>query len=102
GAQVAPEPELMQEYGVSRATVRQALAALVADGLLEIRRGLGTYVTAPRFEHTIGGFYSFSREIERHGLVPGTQVLDLRTMPAVEVVAESLGIPAGTKVVALR
>ena len=82
GAQVAPEPELMSEYGVSRATVRQALAGLVAEGLLEIRRGLGTYVTARRFEHTIGGFYSFSREIERHGLVPGTRVLGLRTEPA--------------------
>jgi GntR family transcriptional regulator len=102
GAQVATETELMVEYGVSRATVRQALAGLVAEGLLEIRRGLGTYVTAPRFEHTIGGFYSFSREIERHGLEPGTKVLDLRTMPAVDIVAESLGIPAGTKVVALR
>jgi GntR family transcriptional regulator len=102
GAQVPTEPELMAEYGVSRATVRQALAGLIAEGLLEIRRGLGTYVTAPRFEHTIGGFYSFSREIERHGLQPGTKVLDLRTMPAVDVVAESLGVPVGTKVVALR
>ncbi|MDQ6794324.1 MAG: GntR family transcriptional regulator [Chloroflexota bacterium] len=102
GAQVAPEPELMAEYGVSRATVRQALAGLVADGLLEIRRGLGTYVTAPRFEHTIGGFYSFSREIERHGLQPGTKVLELRKEPAADVVAEALGVPAGTEVVALR
>jgi GntR family transcriptional regulator len=102
GAQVAPEPELMAEYGVSRATVRQALAGLVAEGLLEIRRGLGTYVTAPRFEHTIGGFYSFSREIERHGLVPGTTVLDLRTQPAGDDVAEALDIDPGTAVVALR
>jgi GntR family transcriptional regulator, N-acetylglucosamine utilization regulator len=102
GAQVAPEPELMAVYGVSRATVRQALAGLIAEGLLEIRRGLGTYVTAPRFEHTIGGFYSFSREIERHGLQPGTTVLDLRTKPAPDVVAEALGIPTGTPVVALR
>jgi GntR family transcriptional regulator len=102
GAQVAPEPELMTEYGVSRATVRQALAGLVAEGLLEIRRGLGTYVSARRFEHTIGGFYSFSREIERHGLVPGTQVLWLRTEPATELVAEPLGLEPGAEVVALR
>lgn len=102
GAQIAPEPELMAEYGVSRATIRQALAGLVAEGLVEIRRGLGTYVTAPRFEHTIGGFYSFSREIERHGLQPGTRVLALRTEPASEVAAEALGVPAGTEMVALR
>jgi GntR family transcriptional regulator len=102
GAQVPTEPELMGEYGVSRATVRQALAGLIAEGQLEIRRGLGTYVAAPRFEHTIGGFYSFSREIERHGLKPGTRVLELRTEPAAEVVAEALGVPTGTEVVALR
>ena len=102
GAQVPPEPELMAKYGVSRATVRQALVGLVAEGLLEIRRGLGTYVTARRFEHTIGGFYSFSREIERHGLQPGTRVLDLRTQPAADDVAEALGLVPGTPVVALR
>jgi GntR family transcriptional regulator len=102
GARIAPEPELMAEFGVSRATVRQALAGLVADGLLEIRRGLGTYVSARRFEHTIGGFYSFSREIERHGLQPGTRVLDLRTTPAAEDVAEALALDRGTPVVALR
>jgi GntR family transcriptional regulator, N-acetylglucosamine utilization regulator len=102
GAQIAPEPELMEEYGVSRATVRQAMAGLIAEGLLEIRRGLGTYVTARRFEHTIGGFYSFSREIERHGLVPGTRVLELRTQPATDVVADALSLVPGTPIVALR
>jgi GntR family transcriptional regulator len=102
GAQVPPEPDLMAEFGVSRATVRQALVSLVAEGLLEIRCGLGTYVAAARFEHTIGGFYSFSREIERHGMTPGTRVLELRTLPATETVAEALGLVTGTAVVALR
>jgi GntR family transcriptional regulator len=102
GAQLATEQDLMEDYGVSRATVRQALAPLVGQGLLEIRRGLGTYVAAPRFEHTIGGFYSFSREIERHGLQPGTRVLDLRTEPADEAAATALDKPVGTAVVALR
>jgi GntR family transcriptional regulator len=102
GAQLAAEPELMEQYKVSRATVRQALGSLVAEGLLEIRRGLGTYVTPPRFEHTIGGFYSFSREIERHGLKPATKVLELRREAAPEIAADALAVPLGTEMVALR
>lgn len=102
GAQVETELELMDRYGVSRATVRQALGGLIALGTLEVRRGLGTYVAAPRFEHTIGGFYSFSREIERHGLQPGTTVLELRTEPAPDDVAEALDVAPGTAMVSLR
>ena len=102
GAQLPTEVELMDRYGVSRATVRQALRELVAEGLVEIRRGLGTYVTQRRFEHTIGGFYSFSREIERHGLEPRTRVLGLGVEPADEAVASALGLDAGRAVVALR
>jgi GntR family transcriptional regulator, N-acetylglucosamine utilization regulator len=102
GARLETELDLMQRYRVSRATVRQALAPLIAQGQLEIRRGLGTYVAPPRFEHTIGGFYSFSREIERHGLKPGTRVLDLRRQPADEDVASALGVAVGTPVVALQ
>lgn len=102
GAQLPTEIELMDQYGVSRATVRQALRELVAEGLVEIRRGLGTYVTQRRFEHTIGGFYSFSREIERHGLEPRTRVLGLGVEPADDVVASVLGLDPGSPVVALR
>ena len=97
GAQVETELELMERYGVSRATVRQALGGLIALGALEVRRGLGTYVAAPRFEHTIGGFYSFSREIERHGLQPGTRVLGLRTEPRPRRRRRGAGVAPGTR-----
>jgi GntR family transcriptional regulator len=102
GAQVETELELMDRFGVSRATVRQALGGLIAAGALEVRRGLGTYVASARFEHTIGGFYSFSREIERGGRRPGTRVLGLTVEPADEAVAEALEVSPGTPVVALR
>ena len=72
----------MARYEVSRATVRQALAGLVNDGLVEIRRGLGTFVRRAAMEHRLGGFYSYSREIERHGMRPGTRVRGLRVEPA--------------------
>ena len=41
------EQTLAGEYGVSRVTVRRALAQLVQDGLIERRRGAGTFITFP-------------------------------------------------------
>jgi GntR family transcriptional regulator len=44
GQRIAPEVDLAGHYGVSRVTVRQALAELAKDDLLERKRGSGTYV----------------------------------------------------------
>ena len=44
GDRIAPELVLASDYGVSRVTVRQALAELAKDDLLERKRGSGTYV----------------------------------------------------------
>jgi GntR family transcriptional regulator, N-acetylglucosamine utilization regulator len=102
GTRIETEQELMARYGVSRATVRQALSGLVAEGIVEIRRGLGTYVSGAALEHRLGGFYSYSREIEAHGMRPGTRVRDLRVTAADDHVASMLGVSRGTHVVALR
>ena len=44
GSRIAPETALAHDYEVSRVTVRQAIAELVKDDLLERRQGSGTYV----------------------------------------------------------
>ena len=58
GDKLASENQLSQQYGLSRQTVRQALALLEQEGLLLRQRGSGTYVSfaAPRREktHVIG------------------------------------------------
>ena len=46
GARIPPEPELASALGVSRNTVREAVRALAHTGVLEVRRGDGTYVAA--------------------------------------------------------
>jgi GntR family transcriptional regulator len=45
GSQIQTEPELMKQYGVGRATVREAVALLVNEGYLVKRQGIGTFVS---------------------------------------------------------
>ncbi len=47
GQQLPTEPELMEEQGVSRSVVREALSRLQAAGLAETRHGVGTFVLEP-------------------------------------------------------
>lgn len=45
GTKLQNEMELLQVYGVSRPTLREAIKILIAENIVEIRRGKGTYVT---------------------------------------------------------
>lgn len=45
GEKLPNEVELAQELGVSRATLREAIRTLTAQGVLEVRRGKGTFVS---------------------------------------------------------
>ncbi|MEU8135388.1 FadR/GntR family transcriptional regulator [Streptodolium elevatio] len=46
GSRIPTEPELVEQLGVARNTVREAVRALAHTGLLDIRQGSGTYVLA--------------------------------------------------------
>ena len=46
GSRIPTEPELVEQLGVARNTVREAVRALSHNGLLDIRQGSGTYVVA--------------------------------------------------------
>lgn len=46
GERIPTEPELVEQLGVARNTVREAVRALAHNGLLDIRQGSGTYVVA--------------------------------------------------------
>ena len=45
GEKIPNEFELAEKFGVGRSTIREAVKALVSKGILEVRRGAGTYVT---------------------------------------------------------
>ena len=47
GSQLPIEPALCEHYGVSRTVLREAMARLKAEGLIETRQGRGSFVLAP-------------------------------------------------------
>jgi len=101
GEAIDSERELVQQLGVSRVTVRQAISDLVDEGLLERTQGRGTYVTGPQVNSQLH-LMSFSREMRARGLQPRTEVLSAETEPADERVAAGLQIAPGDEVVRLE
>jgi GntR family transcriptional regulator len=72
---------LSSELGVSRLTVRAALDDLVREGLLVRRHGSGTFVSQPKIAQELT-MTSFTEDMQRRGMVPGSRTLDLRVTPA--------------------
>jgi GntR family transcriptional regulator len=81
GAQLPSERELCDTYAISRMTVRQAIIDLVNDGLVKRERGRGSYVAKPKIEQGLQ-LTSFTEEMRRRNMNPGTRLLSLRTCVA--------------------
>src|SRR3954451_10518527 len=91
GSPAPSERELVHHFGVARMTVRQALDALVAEGLLERVPGRGTFVARARLD-TQSRLSSFTEEMERRGLRPNARPLLARLESAGPGVARALEI----------
>lgn len=98
GDAIPSERTLVAGLGVSRVTVRQAIADLVEVGRLERVHGKGTYVTGPQVDSQLH-LTSFSREMRERGLRPETKVLAASQVAADAEVAEKLHVPVGRPVV---
>lgn len=101
GEALPSEPELAQRFKVSQGTVRKALDALAADGLLVRRQGKGTFV-ATHAEQQVQ--YRFLRLMPELG--PRTTMqrrfLDLQRLRAPAEIARALGLGGGDSVLHLR
>lgn len=93
GDQIPTEDELCHRYGVAKMTVRQGLSRLVAGGTLIRRRGIGTFVAAPKIERVGNRLLGFEEDARAHGVQPSTEVLTKNWVDAApdEAAALSLG-----------
>ena len=102
GTQLPSEEELIREFDVSRTTIRATIQNLVRRGLVEIRRGRGTFVASPRMVQELTELTGFVEDMRILGRTPTARVLTREVIPAGPLVAEKLAVPVETTVVQIR
>src|ERR1700756_5450651 len=102
GTRLPSEDCLVQEYTVSRTTIRAAIQSLIQRGLVEIQRGKGTFVTLPRITQELTQLTGFVEDMEAVGRKATAKVLHHEVVPSSELVARQLALPQGTPVVRIQ
>lgn len=96
------ESDLLDQYRVSRSTVRQALDMLVNSGHIYRQRGRGTFVAHPTIEQSLSRIISFTDEMRQRGMTPHTEVLARALVPAPEDIAAFLRVEPGEELARLE
>jgi GntR family transcriptional regulator len=95
GARFLTEREVSDRFRVSRATANKALSNLVSEGILEFRKGVGTFVRGGVLDYDLGSLVSFSGKAAAAGKRPSTRVLAFEEVSADRVpraVADALRV----------
>jgi GntR family transcriptional regulator len=100
GDAVASERELAKTHKVSLMTARHALAGLERDGVVERRRGAGTFVASPKIH--FNKLMSYSEHMSSRGLTPRSRILVAKIIEHETEVAARLGLPATSALVKIE
>ena len=95
GERLPPERMMADEFGVGRATIRRALSALAAEGLIESHVGRGTFVAGGYLGEPPNVLMSFTELGRAHGLTPSARVLSAVVREATIDEGEQFGIAPG-------
>ncbi len=96
GDMLPSERELTEQFGVSRTTVRLALAELESLGMVQRRHGKGSFVLdVASSAANLSQAYSFTDHMRSIGRVPETTVLEFAEMEADEHLARCVGVSVG-------
>ena len=98
GDQLPTELEIMAIFSVSRITVRQSIAQLVARGTLIARPGKGTFVAQPHIPHQLKKLTGFFEDMGALGMKVTSKVISIEQMRAEPGVAEKLEVTRETEI----
>jgi len=101
GDPLPSESELAARYRVSRMTARQAVQNLAAEGLVQRRRGAGTFVVPRPIHRHEGALMSFTEDMRRRGMKASSRLLQARLRAATTADVHALRLPGAARVVAI-
>ena len=102
-SKIASERELVDQLGVSRITIRQAMKELVQEGHLQAQPGKGFYATGrARKAYELELLRSFTETALAHGQVPGGRLITAELLPAPKAIADGLRLEPQQLVISLR
>jgi GntR family transcriptional regulator len=103
GDQLASEDRLATEFGVSRATIRQAIGKLAEEGLIERRQGRGTFIRETLQPHYGQRFRGSLADLIEETTRSGIRSVQLsRSVPINRRIAEILELSEGIATVVRR
>lgn len=102
GTQLPNEANLLASYGISRTTLQKTVQNLITRGLIEIRRGKGTFVTQPRLTQPLNELSGFVEDMRAHGRHPTARLLARQIENSSDAVAGKLALEPGTPVVHIQ
>jgi len=100
GDAVDSERELARMHSVSLMTARHALASLEREGIVERRRGAGTFVAPPRIH--FNKLMSYTEQMASRGLAAGSRVIAAKIIEQEDEIAARLMLPAASKMMKIE
>jgi GntR family transcriptional regulator len=100
GDAVNSERELAKIHGVSLMTARHALAGLEQEGIVERRRGAGTFVAPPRIH--FNKLMSYTEQMSSRGLTPSSKVIVAKFVEGEPEIAARLGLPPASRLLKIE
>jgi GntR family transcriptional regulator len=82
GSRFLTEREISERFDVSRATANKALSNLVSEGILEFKKGVGTFVRGGVLDYDLRSLVSFTGKAAAAGVRPSTRVLEFDRLTA--------------------
>jgi GntR family transcriptional regulator len=102
GSQLPTEDSLIERFAVSRTTIRTAIQHLASRGLVEVRRGKGTFVRSPKLTANLTELSGFVEDMEALGHRATARVIATQALAASADVAGHLALPTGAPVVRIE